>query len=654
MCGICGVYNHSNAEPVNERLLDAMLATISHRGPDDQGVFIDQDMGFGMRRLSIIDLAGGQQPIFNEHGNVAVVLNGEIYNYRELAEQLRQRGHTLKSSSDTEVIVHLYEEYGAKCLDYLRGMFAFAVWDARERRLFIARDRLGIKPLYYTQVGQRLVFASEIKAILQHSKVPRELDEQALSHYLSFKYVPAPHTMFEGIVSLPPGHTLTCDARGVQVEAYWDLSFDVPKNPIKSEQAYAEELEHLLHEALQLHLRSDVPFGAFLSGGVDSSTIVALMSQYLDEPVRTFSVGFERTGHETDELPYARLIAETFQTDHHEVIITPQDFMSQAETMIWHMDQPLADQATVATYMVSKLASEHVKMVLTGEGGDELFAGYARYSGERLSPFFRRSPAAAKNLALAISARVPGLRRPKLALYALCNSDEASRMANWFPLFNQDMKASLLSREFARSLGQDSSNEIFAEQLAKTDATAPINRMLYVDTKLWLADFLLLRGDKMSMANSLEARVPLLDHKLVEFAASLPPHLKLKRLTHKYLLKQVSRKLLPKQVIDRKKQGFPIPIANWFRNEAKSMLHDLLAPDSLRQRGLFNAPYVEKLIGEHERGFADHGNLLWGLMNVELWQRTFLDTPPTSPTPHAQPNTIARRASPTNERSVTS
>lgn len=628
MCGICGVYNYSSGEPVEQERLRSMLAVIRHRGPDGEGVYIDKEVALGMRRLSIIDLAGGMQPIFNEDGTVVVVFNGEIYNYRELREQLRRRGHVFRTASDTEVIVHLYEEFGENCVHELRGMFAFAVWDARRRRLFLARDRLGIKLLYYTQAGECLAFGSEIKAILQHPEVHASPNLEGLSDFLSLKYVPAPQTMFAGIHALPPGHVLTCTADGVTVRSYWDLSFARDQLTEESEEAYAEQFVELLRESVRMRLMSDVPFGAFLSGGIDSSTIVAVMSQFLDEPVKTFSVGFEGDGEVFSELPYARLVAERYQTDHHEVIVRPQDLIGLAEKVVWHLDQPIADEAALANYMVAELASHHVKMVLTGEGGDELFAGYARYVGEQLSPVFQKIPVPVKSLALAVSNRIPGLHRPKIALYALCKSDEAVRLANWFPLFNHDMKATLLSDGLKIALNGTSTDRLFAQYLARTDATDRLNRMLYVDTKLWLPDDLLARGDKMSMAASVEARVPFLDHKLVEFAACVPSHLKVNGLTRKYLLKKVSRAWLPAQVIDRRKKGFPIPISLWFRKEARSFVRDILSPSTIRKRGLFNPNCVEKLLDKHEAAFADHGSLLWGLVSVELWYRLFIDSPP--------------------------
>jgi asparagine synthase (glutamine-hydrolysing) len=628
MCGIAGQYAYRSNAPADDQALGAMLHAIRHRGPDDEGRYCDADLAIGMRRLSIIDLAGGHQPIANEDGSVVVVFNGEIYNYHELRATLLARGHTLATASDTEVIVHLYEEHGDACVEHLRGMFAFALWDTRRRRLLVARDRLGIKPLYYTETGDGLVFASEIKSLLQQPGVQARLNRLALSNFLSLKYVPAPQTMFEGIHALPPGHLLICDRDGLTTRQYWDLSFARHEGAPASEEVYAEQLEALLRESVKIHLYSDVPFGAFLSGGIDSSTIVALMSQTLSQPVKTFSVGFRGPGAEYSELPYARMVAERYATDHHEVLVGAEDFIELAEHIVYHLDQPIADEAALANYMVSRLASQHVKMVLTGEGGDELFAGYARYAGERWSGLYQKVPRPARSLALALSERLPGFERPKIALYALSLEDEVTRMTNWFALFNADMKAALLAPALRRELGDLSSDHVFADQLARTDATDRLSRMLYVDTKLWLPDDLLARGDKTSMAASIEARVPLLDHKLVEFAASLPPHVKLKGMQRKYLLKQVARRLLPEAIIDRKKKGFPMPIALWFRGAARDLLRDTLGPDAVKRRGLFDPAYVARLLDEHERGFADRGSILWSLLNVELWHRRFIDSTP--------------------------
>lgn len=618
MCGIAGILNIHRSAAAPADVLEQMLQSIFHRGPDEDGRLFDGELAMGMRRLSIIDLADGQQPIFDESGRYAVVFNGEIYNYRELRQELLSRGHQLKTQGDTEVIVHLYEELGPECLQHLRGMFGIAVWDKRDRTLFIARDRMGIKPLYYTVKDRSLIFGSEIKALLVHPAVKASLNLQGLSHYLSLKYVPAPGTLFEDIHSLPPGHYMWVKDGCVEIKQYWNISYAKADNP-KSEAEYIEEATELIRDSVRLRLRSDVPFGAFLSGGVDSSTIVALMAEQLSEPVKTFSVGFG----EGDELPYAKLVADRFGCDHHTLNITAADFLEHAETVLWHMDQPIADQATVATLMVAKLARQHVKMVLTGEGGDELFAGYARYAGERLSPWTRWLPGFASHLIRSGARQLPGMRRAKLALHALTTGSEAERYANWFPMFNDETKRQVLTermRDYRAGAGP-----LFAQHLADCDAREPLDRMLYVDCKLWLPDFLLLRGDKLTMANSLEARLPLLDHRLVEFAAALPTKYKLHKGDRKYLLKRVAERLLPREIIHRKKQGFPIPIDRWLRNEARPLLRDMLSSDSLRRRGLFNPIFVEQLMQQHESGFADNATELWGLVSFEMWMRRMVD-----------------------------
>lgn len=620
MCGIAGIFQ-LNRTPAPPRVLEQMLQSILHRGPDEDGRLVDAELVMGMRRLSIIDLADGHQPISDESGRYSVVFNGEIYNYRELREQLLARGHRLKTHSDTEVIVHLFEERGPECLEDLRGMFAFAVWDNQDRSLFLARDRLGIKPLYTTQVGDAFIFASEIKALLTHPGVSATLDLQALTEYLSLKYVPSPRTLFAGIRSLPPGHCVQLREGHVESKRYWNVSFSKP-DQCQTESEYVAEALQLLRESVRLRLRSDVPFGAFLSGGLDSSTIVALMAEQMTEPVKTFSVGFGDS-NQADELPFAQNVADRFGCEHHTLRITGADFLKHAEDVLWHLDQPIADQATVATFMVAKLARQHVKMVLTGEGGDELFAGYARYVGERYSPWLTWLPSSAGHLARRLLRQAPGLRRGKIAFNALTRRDEATRFANWFPMFSDDVKSCLLAdtmQDFRQG-----AHDVFAAHLADCDAKASLDRMLYVDSKLWLPDYLLLRGDKLTMANSLEARLPLLDHKFVEFAARLPVNYKLRGKTRKYLLKQVAAELLPPEIIHRKKQGFPIPIDQWLRHEARSLMHDNLSRETLERRGLFNPAFVERLMQQHESGFADHSTELWGLISLEMWTRRFCD-----------------------------
>lgn len=628
MCGISGIFEYGRRKKPNRGDLMLMLNTIRHRGPDDSGTLVTDHVAIGMQRLSIIDLAGGRQPVSNEDGTVSVVFNGEIYNYRELRQQLLSRGHTLATASDTEVIVHLYEEMGADCVQALRGMFAFALYDKTKQRLLVARDRLGIKPLYYREEKGTLLFGSELKALLAHPDVAASLNLQGLSYYLSMRYVPAPYTMFEGISSLPPGHLMICDASGISLRRYWQLYLSADAECDKSENVLEEKLESLLLESVGCHLESDVPFGAFLSGGIDSSLIVALMTELMSIPVKTFSVGFGGSAEKYSELPYARIVARHLKTDHYEVMITPSDVMDLSEKVIWHLDQPIGDKAAVPNYMVARLASSQVKMVLTGEGGDELFAGYARYAGEMIAPFFQAMPEAGRNCALGLVERLPMLRRSKVAMSALCQSDELARMAAWFPLFHRRHKAALCDGGALSSVTDPYATEILGSQLSLTNAKDSLSRMLFLDTKLWLPDDLLLRGDKTSMAASIEARVPLLDHHVVEFAASLPSRLKLKGFTRKYLLRKVAQKWLPREIIERKKKGFPVPLALWFRSECRSFVHDLLSNETLRRRGLFNVAFVQLLVHEHDSGIADHADTLWGLISFELWCRSFLDTAP--------------------------
>jgi asparagine synthase (glutamine-hydrolysing) len=623
MCGICGIHEHARRAPADADALGPMLASIHHRGPDDEGRLHDGELAMGMRRLSIIDLGGGHQPMANEDGSIVVVFNGEIYNYRELTAGLRNRGHRIATASDTEVIVHLYEELGDDCVHELRGMFGFALWDARRRRLLLARDRLGIKPLYYHDDGSRLVFGSEIKAVLA-AGVPARLDHAALGAYLSLRYAPSPWTLFDGVKSLEPGCRLVSGPEGTRVERYWDVPMGEPDGPRRSEDDYAAELEELLVETIGMHLVSDVPFGAFLSGGIDSSTIVAVMSHLLDAPVTTFSIGFAGSQDgQTSELPYARMIAGRVGARQREIELRADDLIERLDRTVWHLDQPLADAAVIPSLMLAELASREVKMVLTGEGGDELFAGYARYSYDRLAPAFAAVPNGVRSRAPALLDRVPGLRRPKLALAALCQPDEATRLASWFRMFSEDVKRDLVSE--AAQAHPLAGATVMADHLARTPATDGLGRMLYVDTKLWLPDDLLARGDKTAMASSVEARVPLLDHKVVEFAARLPPGLKLRRLQRKYLLRRVAANWIPREILERPKAGFPLPIQSWLARDAAGWVREILSPTALAERGVFRPDYVQRLLSEHERGAQNHSVGIFGLLSFELWARRFLD-----------------------------
>jgi asparagine synthase (glutamine-hydrolysing) len=625
VCGICGIVDRD--QPDLSQIQQQMLDVISHRGPDDRGTYYEPGVALGMQRLSIIDLAGGKQPIYNEDESIVVVLNGEIYNYRLLRREMEVRGHKFRTASDTEVIVHLYETYGIDCVRYLRGMFAFALWDSNQQSLLAARDHLGVKPLYYTECEGQFIFASEIKSILRHPAIEARLNLKALSDYLSLRYVPAPKTLFEDIHTLPPGHRIIHISGRTRIERYWDVEFSEPSPAdTLSDDEYLRQLEALLKESVEMQLMSDVPFGAFLSGGIDSSIVVALMSRFQNSPVKTFSAGFHGDGtDEYNELPYARMVARHLRTDHHEVIVTPDDFLKYNEKLVWHLDQPLADYTEIAYYMVSHLASRQVKMVLTGEGGDELFAGYARYGGERYVPLVSRLPSSVRTLAVKTSDQYGGMRRAKAALYALSHTDEADRHINWLPNFNGKRKKALLSHDVKSTLGHYHTSNVFEEKLAASSTDNRLNRMLYTDTKLWLPDYLLSRGDKLTMSASLEGRVPLLDHKFVEFAARLPTRFKINGNRHKYLLKKAAADYLPPEIIRRKKKGFPVPVPNWLRKEANPYMRDLLSKRHINRRGLFNHAYVEQLMREHEVGFADHATMLYGLINLEHWFTHFID-----------------------------
>jgi asparagine synthase (glutamine-hydrolysing) len=628
MCGIAGVFEYATGAPVTEEMVGQMLQSIVHRGPDDAGVHAESEVGIGARRLSIIDLPGGHQPIANEDGSVVVAFNGELYNYRELRERLQAAGHSLRSEGDTEVLVHLYEDLGDEMVHELRGMFAFAIWDARRRRLLMVRDRLGIKPLYLLDDGKRLIFGSEIKAVLRYPTAEARLDHDALAAFMLLRYVPAPRTMFAGITALEPGHRLTCDANGVRTRRWWDLSF-AAMDPPPSEPEAKERLRAMLDDAVSSHMVSDVPYGAFLSGGVDSSTVVALMSRRLGRPVSTFAAGYKGAGEEVSELPYARMVADRYETDHHEVIIGAEDFVRSAEKVVWHLDQPIADDACLPNYMVSELARSHVKMALTGEGGDELFGGYARYAAERLAPVTTRMPGPMRAAVRSLASRRQGLTRPQVAAYALVERDESARMALWTPLMHPEVRAELASGELVAAANRAAPASVMGRHLERTDANDPLSRMLYVDTQHWLPDYLLARGDKTSMAASLEARVPLLDHPLVEFAATLPASLKMHgvRMSRKYLLREVARDLLPAPILSRTKKGFPVPISTWLRNGARDFCRDLLTPDVIHRRGLFDPQAIGRVLNEHQDGTADHGSLIWGLISVELWHQLYLDGP---------------------------
>ena len=646
MCGIVGGVGFSPEFIIETQTLEAMCQTIRHRGPDDQGIFVRGRVGLGARRLSIIDLNTGHQPISNEDGTVWVVLNGEIYNYRELRQAIEKRGHHLTTHTDTEVIVHLYEDDGAACVKKLRGMFAFAVWDARRQALLLARDRVGKKPLFYTIQDQVLLFASEIKAILAYPGVARELNRAALDDYFTYGYVPAPATMFQGIHKLPPAHLLRWQDGQIAIEPYWRVDYGVrpathpspSQEGRKRETEYIEEIYALLKESVQLRMISDVPLGAFLSGGLDSSVIVGLMSQVATQPVKTFSIGF---GEKTyDELEYARIVATHFHTEHHEFQVTPNAQEIIAD-LVWHLDEPFADSSAIPTYYVAKCAREHVTVALSGDGGDEIFAGYRRYLGRKLAETYNRLPRLLRQqffqkwiARLPESTAYTGRSLIKKLKRFSEQAADAERYAysSRLPVLREELKVELYARELREQTEVGTPGyapfhalQAYFEQCAGQD---PITQMMWVDLQTYLPDDILVKVDKMSMAVSLEARAPLLDHKLIEYMAGVPTALKLKGLTLKYLLKQVAARFLPAAIINRPKQGFVVPLAAWFKGELRDYLHDHLLDGTARQRGFFEPRQLERLIAEHQQGKHDYSQELWALLMFELWQRQFLDVSP--------------------------
>ena len=630
MCGITGFVDFrcepARTEEERAQILESMCRVIRHRGPDDQGVLLKPGVGFGMRRLSIIDLAGGHQPISNEDNSVTIVFNGEIYNYRELQKELQSRGHRFRTNSDTETIVHAYEEFGAACVDHLRGMFAFAIWDDREKQLFIARDRVGKKPLYYSVTrGGTLVFGSELKSLLEHPEVERNINPQALDAYFSLGYVPDPISIFENVEKLPPGHHLTFTNGRLTVERYWDFSYQSNGNGGNGHRAsdYLDELRALLDEAVKLRLVSDVPLGAFLSGGVDSSTVVALMARHMEQPVKTFSIGFNEDSY--DELKYARLTAKRFGTDHHEFLVTP-DICEVVDQLAWHFDEPFADSSAIPTYVVSKLAREHVKVVLTGDGGDELFAGYSRYVTERQRSKFDLVPRAVKEgLMDPLSRAMPhgAWGRNYLQNVSL---DPISRYLDTVSVFTGLNKSSLYSADFSDQLRNSNHLSLYFHELSRNVKTsAPLDSLLYIDSKTYLPGDILTKVDRMSMAVSLEARVPLLDHKLIEFVTRIPAGMKLAGIETKHLFKQAIADLVPAEIINRPKQGFGVPIQQWINQQLRERIRDTLNDPRTLQRGYVSRSHVELLLDEHERGRRDHAMALWSLLMLELWHRQYVD-----------------------------
>jgi asparagine synthase (glutamine-hydrolysing) len=628
MCGIAGIVRRGGQQ-VDEGVLASMCEAIRHRGPDDDGFYIKGAVGLSMRRLAIIDLAHGQQPISNEDGTVWIVFNGEIYNYRSLRAQLEKLGHRFHTDSDTEAIVHAYEQYGADCAKHLRGMFAFAIWDERKEELLLARDRVGKKPLLYslTRTGQ-LIFGSEFSALLAHPDVSRDVDETALHHYLTFMCVPAPLTAYSAIRKLEPGHTLRYTRDGeIKIERYWEPDFNHKEK--WTEEEAGERAVEVLRDAVRVRLMSEVPLGAFLSGGVDSSAVVALMSQESSDPVKTFSIGFEE--QDFSELHHARRVAEHIGAEHHEFIVRP-DAMEVLPTLVEHYGEPYADSSASPPYYVSRETRRHVTVALNGDGGDECFAGYERYAAMRLAETYRRVPASLREgfirqaINLLPTSETHRSRLRDMKRFASAASLPAvERYLRWISVFDTDAKDSLYTTEFRERMRAHRAAEFVAPWFARANGAGVVDASLLADTMTYLPNDLLVKVDIASMANSLEARSPFLDHHVIEFAASLPESLKLRGRTTKYLLKKVLRKLLPAENLDRRKQGFGVPIGHWFRGAMQPFLRETLLSEKHLRRNRFKPDAVRRLVEEHTTGARDHSHRLWTLLMLELWFNRFID-----------------------------
>jgi asparagine synthase (glutamine-hydrolysing) len=644
MCGICGKLNFEKGASVKPALIRAMIDTIRHRGPDDDGVHLASEVGLGFVRLSIIDLSSGHQPLSNENGTVWIVFNGEIYNYRELRSFLLSKGHVFKTHSDTEVIVHLYEELGPDCVQKLRGMFAFAIWDENRKTLFLARDRVGIKPLYYALNQNSIVFASEIKAILADPAISRDLAPEIIDRFLTFLYVPGEETLLKGIRKLAPGHYLLVKNGTTEVRQYWDLQFSKPSTTLSLDDA-ERELSSLLAESVELHMIADVPVGVLLSGGVDSTAVLSFAKERTDKEISSYTVGFSDSGV-ADERPYAKLAADTFGTQHHDMTITAADFAEFIPRYVWHMEEPVCEPPAVAMYYVSKLAKNYVKVLLSGEGGDEAFAGYSNYRNifwlERLK---RVMPAL--NGAVSRGLGNAWSQSSRLAKYApLMNAKFPdyyySRTSSPYRYSGNAMRA-LYSADFERSIDHEYSAEPLQKLFSKVKDQAILDQMLYIDTKTWLPDDLLIKADKMTMANSLELRVPLLDHKVLEFAAALPTNYKLKGFSLKYILKRALSKRVPSAILKRKKAGFPVPYDSWMRGDLKGWLSGILLDRETSARGYFRKSTVERLLTENASS-GRYSKELFSLAVLELWHRQFLGHERSSTPGLDSPETLLTRA----------
>jgi len=607
-----------------------MRDVITHRGPDEEGIFIDRNVGLGHRRLSIVDVASGHQPMTNEDSSLHISYNGEIYNHADYRESLEAKGHVYQTHCDTETILHLYEEHGSACVDFLRGMFAFAIWDQRKQELFIARDRLGVKPLYYVHRDDgSLFFGSEIKTVLEAGAVRPEINYAVLSDYLANHAPSGEETLFLGVKRLLPGHMLTWRDGEVTIRRYWDVDFSKDGAEVRDDQTYIKQWSDLFRESVRLRLMADVPLGMFLSGGIDSSAIAAVMSGMVSEPIKTFSVAFAE--REANELEYARLVAEAYKTNHHEIVVSPDQFFEALPRLVWHEDEPLAHPSSVALYFVSHLASQHVKVVLTGEGSDEMLAGYGRYRrtlwnlsmGRRYNKLTRSFARDALRSQIENTLPTGRLRQKLMRTFLVLSPELESIYFDNFAVFPSPMQQHMFTRETRERMHEIDPYVELRRVLARAKDMSLLDGLLYADIKTYLHE-LLMKQDQMSMATSVESRVPFLDHKLVEFTARMPDTMKLRGQTTKYVLRESMKGVLPEKILSRSKMGFPVPIGSWFRGQFKSVIDEYVLSERALSRGIFAPDFVRQIVSRHQAG-EDHSERLWSLLNFEIWLRQFFD-----------------------------
>lgn len=630
MCGICGIFLPSG-DPIDTGLLGRMTNSLAHRGPDGEGKYVGRGVGLGHRRLSIIDVEGGQQPMGNEDGRLQVVFNGEIYNYLELRSELEGAGHRFATHSDTEVIVHAYEQWGEGCLSRLNGIFAFAIWSEERESLFLARDHLGVKPLYYTRIGEKLLFGSEIKSLLQDERCERRVDTEALVQLFTFRYVPSPKTLLKGICKLPPGHFLVASRQGTRIQRYWTALPRCRKNVCEGE--LVEEYQALLEDAIRLQLRSDVPLGLFLSSGIDSASILAIMRRHVPGRVKTFTIGFEQ-GESTNEIDDARELARMFDAEHYILMVSPRDYMDYYQRYMWDIEEPVGNETAAAFHFVSKITSQHVKVALTGQGADEPWAGYHRHIGAKLSTYYSRLPNFfTRSWAPAMAQMLPRNERLKRGVASLAEPDILTRLTKIYSFFDNDTKQNLFQGWVHADIPnfQSASAQALAHLTRDVAGCDPLTQILYIDTRSNLPDDLLMVGDKTAMANSLEARVPFLDYRVVEFIESLPPHLRLRGLRRKYLHKKALRKWLPDRIVYRRKKGFENPIEEWLRADMREYVADALLSPNSGSREFFNYNALKSILTAHQTRQESYMRHIYLLLSFELWHRQFIRNQQISP-----------------------